>query len=641
MERKEFAAPGRQYRAVHLWMLNDALHPAEIRRQIASLAEAGCGSIIARTYMGLRTEYLSPEYMACMEAALNAALEQSLDVFLQAGYMPNGVPGMTPAAQGSGVAAIPRDAALPPGATVLAATSDFAFTVQPFAHAVDLLSAEAVQAYIDLAYERAWQPLRRYFGRPIRSVWVDEPSFRPPLIPWSPRLPERFVATWGYDLLPHLPSLFQRIGDYQAVRHHYWRIVVEMLKEAYFAKVAQWCAENGLEFSGHLMGEDTLVDQIALTGACMPLYEYMHLPGIDHLSSSLCWTHGAQGGEGGLPFILNPKQCTSVAAQLGRPRALAEMYGVSTQGLTFIDQKRIAEYLAVQGINVRCLHASFYSMRGRRKRLHAPNLHYQQPWWEANAEAAAYFARLSYLLRQGKEAAHVLVLHPVESAYICYDPLLYRQALHARKPMPDIEQMNRHVVELGLCLNSAGIGWHFGDESLLARHARVLDDGSMQVGEMRYRAVILPEVKTLRSTTAALLCRLAEAGGAILTTAGVPALIDGRPKPEVTEALAACARPVEMNRVALTEALIADGAITIDERDDAVWVQRRRTAAGEMLFLVNTSPEKAAPVRLTAPAFCALTEWRLPDGQTQDCGSTAQFTLAPLASRVFTARQAT
>ena len=642
MERKEFVSPGIEYRAVHLWMLNDALHPAEIRRQIASLAEAGCGAIITRTYMGLRTEYLSAEYMACMEAALNAALEHGLDVFLQAGYMPNGVPGLNPAAQGSGVAAIPRGAELPPGSTVLAATSDFTFAVRPFAHAVDLLSAEAVEAYIDLAYERAWQPLRRYYGRPIRSVWVDEPSFRPPLIPWSPRLPERFSATWGYDLLSHLPSLFQRIGDYQAVRHHYWRTVVEMLKAAYFAKVAQWCADNGLEFSGHLMGEDTLVDQIALTGACMPLYEYMHLPGIDHLSSSLCWTHGARGGEGGLPFILNPKQCTSVAAQLGRPRALAEMYGVSTQGLTFMDQKQIGEYLAVQGINLRCLHASFYSMRGRRKRLHAPNLHYQQPWWGANAKAADYFARLAYVLSQGQEIAQVLVLHPVESAYMCYDPLLYRPALHARMPMPDIERMNRHVVELGLCLNAAGIGWHFGDESLLARHGRVLDDGSMQVGEMRYVAVILPEVKTLRSTTAALLCRLAEAGGLVLTTAGVPALIDGWPNPGVTTALAACARPVEMNRAALTQALGANvverTAITIDEREDEVWVHRRRTDVGESLLLVNTSPQKAASVRLAAPAGCVLAEWHLQDGQTRDLGSRAQFTMDPLASRVFTAR---
>ena len=75
--------------------------------------------------------------------------------------------------------------------------------------------------------------------------------------------------------------------DVLRARHHYWRVVSEMLQEAYFARVGDWCREQGIHFSGHLMGEDTLNNQVAFTGAAMPCYEYMQLPGVDYLTKDL------------------------------------------------------------------------------------------------------------------------------------------------------------------------------------------------------------------------------------------------------------------------------------------------------------------------------------------------------------------
>jgi len=71
----------------------------------------------------------------------------------------------------------------------------------------------------------------------------------------------------------------------------------------------------------------------------------------------------------------------------------------------------------VLGINVRCFHGSFYSLRGRRKRIYPPHLSHPQPWWPDNPHVARRYARLSCALSQGVFRPQVLVLHPVESAF--------------------------------------------------------------------------------------------------------------------------------------------------------------------------------------------------------------------------------
>ena len=48
-----------------------------------------------------------------------------------------------------------------------------------------------------------------------------------------------------------------------------------------------WCDARGVSLTGHQNeneGEDDLAWQIGSCGAVMPHYEYMHIPGIDHLN---------------------------------------------------------------------------------------------------------------------------------------------------------------------------------------------------------------------------------------------------------------------------------------------------------------------------------------------------------------------
>ncbi len=586
MDREQFRDPDLRYRGVTLWMLNDRLDGDELERQLAGFRDAGWGAVITRTFDGLLTPYLSDEWMRLLERIVRAAKDLGMKVWFQAGYMPGNIPELADEHRQEVLSACPADADPADGETVVARDEAFVYTEQRLEHALDLLNPDAVRAYLRQAYEQVWfERFGGEFGRTTEAIWVDEPHFRPGLLPWSDGLHERFRALWDYDVRDHVAALFRRVGDWRRVRHQYWRTVLDLLAEGYFEPVGDWCARHGVAFSGHLMGEDTLSAQTANTAACMPLYEYMQTPGIDHLTLSLGWSHGQTSRGGGLPFILTPVQCASAAHQTGREVVLAEMYGVSTEGITFEDRKRIGDWFALLGVNYRCFHGSFYSLRGRRKRIYVAHLSHQQPWWGQNRLAADYFARVGYALRQGEFGADVLLLHPVESAWCLLDRVTHRPG-KPDEPPDDLRAMNEQFVRLSERLLRAHRAFDYGDERLLARHGSI-EGGRLRVGRMAYRAVVLPPLVTLRRSTVELLAEFAAAGGAVLAVGEEPERVDGAEDASIEE-LTARVRRVENLPAALEEAAPAGYRLTASEGDAGdVWVHERREGVRRIFFLAN------------------------------------------------------
>lgn len=631
MNPAEFKEPGKAYRGVALWMLNDKLETDEIIRQLDGFAEAGWGAVIGRTFNGLRTEYLGDEWMAMVSAIIDRAGQLGMRVWLQAGYMPSAIPDLDPTRAHAGLTLRPKGEPTPDGETAVCEDDEYVYCERLLDTTLDLLNGEAVTDYLNQAYRDPWYSrFGEQFGKTVEAIWVDEPHFRPPLLPWSGRLPETFAEQWGYDIKPHIPSLFRRVGDHWRIRHHYWRTVLGMFLEAYFERVGQWCAEHKIKFSGHLMGEDTLNNQIGFTGATMPCYEAMQLPGIDHLTMSLTWpTHKK--------FLLTPKQVTSAASQLGKSEVLAEMYAVSSQGITFEDRKQIAAWLAVLGINYRCYHGAFYSMRGRRKRIYVPHLSYQQPWWPDNRLVADYFARLSYALQRGRTRAEVLVVHPVESAFCLYDTTTMDQPHDRMGEAEDAKDFDTQLVNLCDNLLQIHRSFELGDETLLAKHGEVTDDG-LRVGQMIYKAVVLPEMLTIRDTTLRLLEQFAEAGNVVLAAGSLPTRLDGIEDPQLGSRLAKTVQPVENTREALKCALDtplpAEIEIVATIGDPGhVWVHARQIEEGRLYFVTNTSREAPVEGQMSIRASGELEEWDLRTGEvvTAPNGSLDGCTLVPLS----------
>ena len=133
-----------------------------------------------------------------------------------------------------------------------------------------------------------------------------------------------------------------------------------------------WCQAHGILLTGHVLHEDSLAAQTIPCGSMMRYYEHMDYPGIDVL---------ALDNEN---FWL-VKQLASVGRQLGKSWLLSELYGCADWQTNFTDHKRIGDWQALFGINIRCHHLSWYTMAGEAKRDYPASISFQSRWCEEYA----------------------------------------------------------------------------------------------------------------------------------------------------------------------------------------------------------------------------------------------------------------
>ena len=75
--------------------------------------------------------------------------------------------------------------------------------------------------------------------------------------------------------------------DGQAVsrpRWHYYDCITALFVDAFAKQIGRWCQRHGLPFTGHVLGEETLITQTYVVGSCLRFYEYMQAPGMDLLT---------------------------------------------------------------------------------------------------------------------------------------------------------------------------------------------------------------------------------------------------------------------------------------------------------------------------------------------------------------------
>jgi len=659
VKEEAFRSPGKEFRGAPFWSLNDRLEDGELRRQIALMDEGWFGGFFLHAREGLTTPYMTPEWLDRMAACVEEAERRGMYAWLyDEDKWPSGFGGGMVTAQRreyrakalammisgrldevkeairvfecdlvDGKPENPKPTAreeTTPGKNYLYfclwQSGIGSKWYDGFAY-LDTLNPEAVRAFTESTYKPYYRRLGKSFGSTIPGIFTDEPNIYAgrsvgvldyPSIPWTEGLPEYFQARKGYDVRDHLPSLFFDVGDYRRVRYDFWGVLSTLFLEAFTKQLYDWCEQHGLRFTGHYLAEETLLSQIRYTGSILPHYEYMHVPGIDHLSRNITG-------------FLTVKQVASVANQLGKERVLSETYGCSGQNLSFEDRKWIGDWEYVLGVNLLNHHLSLYTMRGRRKRDYPPTIFYQQPWWRHNPLIDAYFARLSYALSQGARLANVLVLHPIGSAWAIYSPLNARETERLHE---GFEALCRLLLELHR-------DFELGDEEILAKHARA-QDGRLLVGRCSYEAVLLPPGVTIAETTLRLLEGFIQGGGLLITVEPTPSLVEGKPS-EALQGLLAKAAKIRLSEAQLLQGLRRLQA-EVEVSDPAgrpardVWYHLRRDGSQKILFLADTNRERGFHVTVRLKGTGRLEEWNPLNGDVKAIPSKAQdgFTVASL-----------
>jgi len=568
-----FKHPSAEYRGAPFWAWNTRLERAPLLHQIEVFKQMGMGGFHIHPRTGLNTPYLSDEFMTHVKACVEKARQDDLRVWLYdedrwpsgaAGGLVtqderfrarhllwtcvpyDGTPGQgsldasaraTRSGQGELLACyvvqleggrlghyrrlgLGEVGEIQPGERLWYAYLETSlpspwFNDQTY---LDTLNPQAVARFLEVTHERYAEVVGEHFGITILAMFTDEPQFphkqcfgradelRDLILPWTPDFFETYRHTYGTSLEDTLPELFweRSPGQVSRSRYRYHDHLAERFTSAYADQVGTWCGEHGLMLTGHMMEEPTLESQSAALGEAMRSYRSFHLPGVD----MLCDAHEYN----------TVKQASSAARQYGRPGVLSELYGVTNWDFDFRGHKAQGDWQAALGVTVRVPHLAWVSMAGEAKRDFPAPIGPQSPWHLEYPLVENHFARLNTVLTRGQALARVAVIHPVESFWLYYGPLE-----HTR---PERDTLERHFSELTEWLLFGTQDFDFIAESLFPELCIHPEWVPLEVGQSRYDVVLVPGLKTVRSSTLERLERFRDAGGTLIFLGQVPDLVD-------------------------------------------------------------------------------------------------------------------
>jgi hypothetical protein len=628
---KEFVNPGSQYRGAPFWAWNGELEPEELRRQIRDMHKMGLGGFFMHSRVGLSTDYLSPRWFECVKACIDEAEKLDMQAWLyDEDRWPSGAAGglvtSNPEFQArevvcqeiSDISELDKEldtvalyfaeidgrkaaklerlegfpVSVPAGKTLIhfyikAQDTSSWYNGQTY---LDTLNEDAVKKFIEVTHEKYKQEIGDEFGKRVPGIFTDEPNYglvcpevdgNKYTSPWTNKLPEIFKERYGYDLLDNLPELFYELEgvEISRVKYNYIDCITFLFVNAFSKQIGEWCEQNNMLSTGHLLGEDRPGYQTYVVGSCMQSYEYMQAPGIDMLTEHWrCYD--------------TAKQLSSAARQFDRKWRLSETYGCTGWDFPFAGHKAVGDWQAALGVNLRCQHLAWYTMEGEAKRDYPASIFYQSPWHLEYKKVEDYFARVNLAMTQGREIRDVLVIHPVESSWT----MIGKNWKEAEKTT----EFDRKFICLRDCLLGDNIDFDYGDEELLARHGRI-EDKLLKVKFAEYKTVIVPEMITMRASTLKLLKEFKNGGGRVIFSAPAAQYVDAGKSDAAELFQAQCeTAPIGPELTALVSA--EAGRVSIKDAENHeifnTLYQHREDAENAYLFVCNTGHETRPPFEM-------------------------------------------
>lgn len=574
----------KNYRNIAFWSWNNKLDKSELVAQIKDMKQAGLGGFFIHARAGLRTEYLSDEWFDCVNISLAEAKKQDMNVWI---YDENGWPS---GFVGGKLLSDEKNLAPYLEYSVLDYYDEAAIAVYKIENGVptrahrkqklleyhtiykrlspsntDILNPHVVSKFIQATHEEYYKRFKDSFGKELVGIFTDEPQFYRYATPFTSIMEKEFKSAYDENLYDGLIYLFLNSENSYPFRVKYYTLINKLYTINYYKRVYDWCNEHNCMLTGHSVEEPHIHTQMWGGAGVMPSYEYQHIPGIDHLCRVL-------DGE------IASKQLGSVAQQLGKKFALSESFGCSGWDATPRELKYLADFQYLNGVNIIAIHLMSYSLQGQGKIDNPPSFSKHVKWWDEYRAFNDYFARLSYIFANSKEIVNTLVIHPMQTCYLTYDRKLDDKS---------VSTLDADFSELVEELSRQGIMHHYGDETLLASHAKVRGN-LLIVGNCEYEYVILPKLKTLSIETAEILEQYIKSGGKIYLDGDAPCYLFGE-KAEFSHF---------KSNISLADIKTAQRMQFSNVKAGRVYGKNIIGQFGEFCFFVNKSATESAEIKL-------------------------------------------
>ncbi|QJU59100.1 glycoside hydrolase [Sphingomonas sp. AP4-R1] len=466
---------------------------------------------------------------------------------------------------------------------------------------LDHASREAVETHLKAVGDRLMTAFQG--EQPPYAIFSD--SLEAYGSSWTDDLPAEFAKRRGYDLMDHLPALFDEGTDSAAVRFDWAHTLSELVDERYLAPITAWAHAHGTKFRAQVYG----------------------FPPPTLSSNSLVDLPEGEGAN--WRQFTSTRWATSAAHAYGRPVVSSETWTwlhSPSWAATPLDMKVEADRHFLQGINQLVGHGWPYTPPGVREPgwafYAASALNDHNPWYPAMPAVNLYLQRVSAMMREGAPEADLAVYLPIEDAFADL--------------RPEHASVNE---EMG----------HRLDEAVLAKVLEagctfdLIDAQAITAGKLAARTLVLPHLTRIDPEAYRRIAAFARGGGTVIAVDGLPQMAGGLRDREASRAVAKLSADL-LRRHVITVVSGSDLSLDLKRRGlAAVQLERpvaalgtvhRRLPDGDLYLVVNTGAEAIA----TTARFRSSGEgqwWDPVSGQRWSAGTgPVAVRLAPYESRL-------
>ncbi len=362
-------------------------------------------------------------------------------------------------------------------------------------HDLDYLDGAAAGRWLELYWEKFKEKLPAHLGKTIKGYIQDELYVLNGNILFSQSIFEAFPAE---ELKPGLIALFYDVGDItDRVRCRYYDAMIGLLEKNLYGKVAKWHRDHGVVFGTEATwGRLDAIAQTYHYGDFFRMMRHFHLTGNEDPRYS----------EPGERRLIDDKLSSSVANLYGQSAVMVDCYWQSGWGVTQEQNIAWTNENYAYGMNCYNRHCVLYTLMGGWREWVPPAVYFYQPYWRHWRVFSDYMKRLSFMLRRGRHVADAAVLYPMSTIHAGWS-----SGNHFSNTA---DFSARRAFSIATLIYRYNIDFDFLDEDSLA--GAVVQNGRLSVAGMSFKALVLPPMTTVRTSTLGKIREFYDGGGVII-----------------------------------------------------------------------------------------------------------------------------
>jgi hypothetical protein len=374
---------------------------------------------------------------------------------------------------------------------------------------VNYLDPELMKVFMPLVHEQYANHFGDETGKAIPGVFVDNEGDYGWRMAWSEYFAQQYKLKKGRDIRLWLPLLTEedRDGLFAKARYDWFDVVSDVYTESYIEPLVAWLKKHDMYYISNLW-EESLLLQTAAVGDLMRTTRAVTMPGNDCLEMKSQDVHDF-------------KEVQSVAEFEDRP-FMSEIMGVAGWTQTPEMMKMTVNSITSFGVN----HVVPHGIYMNRKLETVPfpaDWFTENPYWPYLHYWTDFTRRASFVTRQSRLVADVLLIHPLESVWAFAENCFRGDGSENRWDERAVS-VNQVYADAMRKMNRENIDFLIGDNGYLEKGKIGFsgEKAKITINSHDFYAMVVPPVYVISRSSFGKILEFAENGGTVILLGELP-----------------------------------------------------------------------------------------------------------------------